>query len=205
MPTGYTADIVEGKVKTFKDFAKRCIRAFGATIHMRDEPLSKKYEPRKADQYYIDRVEECEEELIKLKNAGDQFFIDKIRSGLNSDYAYYSNRIKEIQEVRARLDSILEEAEKWVPPTEDHVEAKKFMINQLEETIRYDGDADYYVDELEKIKTKLESPIDVLKIRYEMIADAEEELERARERLKEETDRCEDSNKWAEQFLKSIE
>lgn len=205
MPTGYTADIVEGKVKTFKDFAKRCIRAFGATIHMRDEPISKKWEPRKTDQYYIDRVEEREEELRKLKNADDQFFIDKIRSELHSEYAYYSNRIKEIQEVRARLDSILEDAEKWIPPTEDHIEAKKFMINQLEETIRYDGDADYYVDELEKIKTKLESPIDVLKIRYEMIADAEEELGRARERLKEETDRCEDSNKWAEQFLKSIE
>ena len=39
MPTGYTAGILEGKIKTFPEFAKICMRAFGAAIHMRDNGL----------------------------------------------------------------------------------------------------------------------------------------------------------------------
>lgn len=38
MPTGYTADIKDGI--TFRDFALRCARAFGATIMQRDEDIS---------------------------------------------------------------------------------------------------------------------------------------------------------------------
>ena len=46
MPTGYTAGIIDGKTETFQDFAKQCMRAFGVTIHMRDENMDKGYELR---------------------------------------------------------------------------------------------------------------------------------------------------------------
>ena len=40
MPTGYTAPIYEGEENfTFKKFAMRCARNFGALIEMRGEPL----------------------------------------------------------------------------------------------------------------------------------------------------------------------
>ena len=39
MPTGYTAVIEDGC--TFKEYVMTCARAFGATISMREEPLSK--------------------------------------------------------------------------------------------------------------------------------------------------------------------
>lgn len=52
MPTGYTAGILDGEINTFEEFAKTCMRAFGATIHMRDEPLSKTYEPEKTSDYH---------------------------------------------------------------------------------------------------------------------------------------------------------
>jgi chaperonin cofactor prefoldin len=38
-----------------------------------------------------------------------------------------------------------------------------------------------------------------------MIEDAEEDLENSKNRLEEEIKRCDDSNKWVEEFLKSIE
>lgn len=39
MPSGYTSDIYHGKDVTFKEFALKCARNFGALMHMRDESL----------------------------------------------------------------------------------------------------------------------------------------------------------------------
>jgi len=38
MPTGYTAAVQDGTIKTLSEYAMSCARAFGATITMRDEP-----------------------------------------------------------------------------------------------------------------------------------------------------------------------
>lgn len=205
MPTGYTAEIIEGKISTFKEFAQKCMRAFGATIHMRDESLDKKYVPREVEKYYIESVKECEEELESLKKSDDSFFAKKIREQLEEDYVYYQNKLSGVLKSKRSLESILEDAKNWNPPTDEHTGIKDFMIEQLEETLRHDGDPTYHQKELEKIREKLESPIDVSEIRSQMIKDAEEDLERAKERLAEEIKRCEDSNKWAKEFLKSIE
>jgi hypothetical protein len=205
MPTGYTAEIIDGKVTTFKEFAQKCMRAFGSTIHMRDEPLDKKYVPRKVEKYYIESVKEAKKKLDELKKADDQFFINKVKGELKSDYTYYEEKLEKVLESKARLDSILKDAKNWSPPTEDHTGIKDFMIQQLEETLKYDGNTEYYETELKEIKKKMESPIDISTIRKEMIEDAEEDLENSKNRLEEEIKRCDDSNKWVEEFLKSIE
>jgi len=205
MPTGYTAEILDGKINTFKGFAKKCMRAFGATIHMRDDSLNESYRPREIDEYYIEQVKEAEEELKELKAADDEFFINKIREKLKSDYVYYEERLREVKKNEVKLKSILKDTKKWNPPTEDHVGIKDFMIQQLEETIKYDANCKYYEDELQGIKIKLESPIDVESIKHQLIEDAEEDVQRSKERLEEERKRCEDSNKWVKDFLQSIE
>jgi hypothetical protein len=204
MPTGYTSDIVEGKVTTFKEFARVCMRAFGATIHMRDERLSEPYRPRKVESYYTDSVKEAEEKLEKIKKADDNFFIDKIRKDLKKDYAYYKEQAEKKKRTKERLEKILSEAKEWNPPTSDHMEAKKFMLSQLEETLKYDGDYSYYEKEMDDIMIQLESPIDVSSLRAEMIREAEDDLKKAKERLEEEIERCKDSNEWASKFLESI-
>jgi len=40
MPSGFTSDIYDGKKITFKDFTLKCARAFGACIHLRDDPIT---------------------------------------------------------------------------------------------------------------------------------------------------------------------
>jgi len=46
MPTGYTQGILDGTTKDFKEFAKHCMKAFGACVHMRDDDMKKEYEER---------------------------------------------------------------------------------------------------------------------------------------------------------------
>ena len=37
MPTGFTSEVAERDDFTFQDFVWKCVRAFGAFMHMRDE------------------------------------------------------------------------------------------------------------------------------------------------------------------------
>ena len=63
MPTGYTGYIVDGDITEFKDFAKLCMRACGATIHMRDEPTDKEYEPRTPSDYHLTSISRAENRI----------------------------------------------------------------------------------------------------------------------------------------------
>ncbi|MEK6939176.1 MAG: hypothetical protein AABX31_00460, partial [Nanoarchaeota archaeon] len=40
--------------------------------------------------------------------------------------------------LRTRYEAMLQEARNYQPPTKDHEEFKKFMVSQLEETIKFD-------------------------------------------------------------------
>ena len=56
MPTGYTAFIENGKVKTAKQFLHLCLRAFGICVRMRDDSLEVEddYTPKIIDGYQKD-------------------------------------------------------------------------------------------------------------------------------------------------------
>jgi hypothetical protein len=205
MPTGYTAGVVDGTTKTFKDFAKICMRAFGAAIHMRDEPLSKKYEKRTPDSYYYENLEEAKKNLADLETLPDQYFIEAEYEKIKEDIKYYAKKINEIKETKERLDNLLNEASEWKPPTKDHVEFKKFMIQQLQLTLESDGDTSYYDEKLKELYEKLESPIDIVLVKEELRESYEYDVVSRQKRLEEEIERCKSSNDWTDELLKSIE
>ena len=181
------------------------MRAFGATIHMRDEPLNRKYEQRVPGVYYIESLEEAKKELALLETLPDEHFVNKIHSEIKSDIRYNLEKIEKIKEVRERLDSLLASSESWNPPTEEHTEFKKFMIDQLQQTIKYDGDSSYYEENLNELHKKLESPIDVDKIKNDLREEAEENVKSKQKSLDEEIERCDKANGWVNELLKSIE
>ncbi len=205
MPTGYTAGVIDGTIKSFKEFAKNCMRAFGATIHMRDEPLSKKYEPRVPDEYYYEKVEEAKKNLAELDTLPDEHFINQEHEKIKENIRYYSKKLSEVKEARSRLDSLLNETSEWEPPTTEHIEFKNFMIQQLTETIKHDGDVGYYEEEIEDLYKELDTPIDLDAVKKDLRESYEYDLDRSQKRLAEEIERCKTSNDWVDQLLKSIE
>lgn len=74
MPTGYTADVEDGKITTLEEYALKCARAFGACVTMRDMDLSipapKKIEPD--TEYYDNRLKEAKKEFKKLQKMNDK-------------------------------------------------------------------------------------------------------------------------------------
>ena len=70
MPTGYTAGILDGTTKDFKQFAKHCSRAF--IVHLRDEPIDSEYKKREVSDYHIKEIEKAKAELKQADSLSDE-------------------------------------------------------------------------------------------------------------------------------------
>jgi hypothetical protein len=211
MPTGYTAGILEGKIKSFKQFATICMRAFGATIHMRDDSLTEEYKPRTPNGYYTEALEQAKEKLENAKNVSDSEIIKNLKKTLLEDQKRHEKSISEKIKDKEKLTSILSDVRKWEPPTEEHREFKNFMKQQLVDTISHNADTSYYEKELNDVQNELLKIQDKTKhqeiaeeYRKKLIEDAEHDIEYYTKQFNEEIERCNDSNKWVQDLINSI-
>jgi hypothetical protein len=204
MPTGYTAGILDGKIKTFPEFAKTCMRAFGATIHMRDDDLDKEYEPRTPSDYYSKELNKAKKLLNQIQILSDSKIITEREKELKKDREYHLKAIDEAKQGEKNLKSILKDVEKWNPPTNEHLEFKKFMIQQINSTIDFDCKTKYHDEKLIEITNELNN-LNADHIRSKIRIDARHNLEYYTKERNEELKRCEDSNKWVTDLLTSLQ
>lgn len=204
MATGYTHDIINGNITEFKDFALLCTRAFGATIHMRDEGLDTPYEPRKVSTYHSDAIVKNIDELKAVKAMSPEDYEKKLETKWTDVITRYQQSIEESKKNFELLSSMLDEARAFVPPTSEHENFKEFMIQQLVSTIDFDCNIDYYLREIKVIESKLES-FNVEEERAEEIQSLEKSIAYHTRELNDEITRVKDSNKWMADLFKAFE
>lgn len=133
MPTGYTYPVCEGKITEFPEFALQCARAFGALISMRDEPMTAPIPDVIVPSigYYDFRIATAEKHLSDLESMTDAEAEAAAQAAhqnaLEGRDRYLANKKAEGD----RLNAMLVKVRAWKPPTPDHVDMKKFMIEQL--------------------------------------------------------------------------
>lgn len=203
MPTGYTAGILDGTVTTFPQFAKLCMRAFGATIHLRDESLDTEYEPRVPSEYHSKAIEKAKQSIIDAQKLTDDEIIDTRKKQLEDSRKYHLKAIEEAKKATIEMNKILCDVRKWQPPTPDHTGIKDFMIEQIEKTIDFDCKTDYHDKGLIEIETELLT-INASEIRKQMIEQAKKDLAYHNAENLKEIQRCEQSNKWVSDLLGSL-
>lgn len=203
MPTGYTSGIIDGNLKTFKDFAMLSSRAFGATIHMRDESLDKPYEKRKPSNYYVENIERAKKRIYSAKRRSDKRLIRDRKRELRESIIYHQKRLDETNESVKRLNSFLDEAKAYKPPTKEHIGIKKFMIEQIEETIKWDGNTSYHKEAIANCYEELKN-LSARKIRKAKLAQAKKELRYYTKSYRDEVKRCKTANLWVERYFNSL-
>lgn len=182
MPTGYTAEVVDGKVTEFPDFALICARAFGALITMRDDPMDApipdEFEP---DGYYAKRVAEGLKELGNVQAMSNSEASDAAAKAHKEALEHRANYLRRQEAEAERINAMLAKVRAWTPPTPDHQGMKKFMVEQL--TISLPGEYAPAVPELLDGPTWRQRRIDTL---AEEVArhkiEREKEVERAKTR-----------------------
>lgn len=139
MPTGYTAEVQDGTVTEFTDFAMQCARAFGACVTMKDEKWDAEIpEAFEVSSYHSDCIEEIGEMITDIEDMTLQELEVKAEEAFVSFLNQQHDRIRELKETKTRYVSMMEKVALWEPPTSDHERMKEFMIEQLQSSIEYD-------------------------------------------------------------------
>lgn len=197
MPTGYTSDI-ENDIE-FEDFVLGCARAFGACMHQRDDNMKIKPTLREVDTYYFEQAKDAAAKLADLEAMKPQdrvqYSKDRIAKELEAEQEYFNKKVL----LKNKYEAMLAQVHAWNPPTPDHVELKKFMVQQITESINFDCNTSYALERITSLSQKNPST-------YFQTA-----LESAREDVKFYTEQYEkhmkavlESNQWITELYKSL-
>ncbi|QNJ57382.1 hypothetical protein Dolphis_76 [Pseudomonas phage Dolphis] len=195
MPTGYTAPIVDGI--NFEQFALGCARGFGALIVMRDmpanAPIPERFEP---STYHLNKLADARTMLAELKALGP----DECQRRADSQYEETEQRrVEQLQRNEAQIaayTAMLEQVKAWQPPSDEHVELKRFMHQQIEDSIKFDDMRDYYSGPTPKLSGEEWQELN--------IATAITDIEYHKKQHAEEIKRTEQSNTWLRLLRESL-
>lgn len=139
MPTSYTEPIYEGKGISFREFAWRCARAFGAFIMQRDNSLDAPIVLREETNGYAElQIEKARLALDRLSRCTLQEAAEHAQADHASALTAWHELQAHIDARRARYEAMLAEVRAWTPPTEDHQGLAKMMEEQLLDSIEFD-------------------------------------------------------------------
>ena len=155
MPTGYTQMIIDGKVKTPKEFLHLCLRNFGICACMRDEEFNVEEDySRKISNFYQQSVDyhkkylqSAENELKKIMQMSDNKLYKKYVEMKSKDKEYYEKALLEADRHNLTYEQFSRKIENWECDPE-YNNVKEFALDQLR--ISKD-DTDYYEEKLQNI------------------------------------------------------
>ena len=212
MPTGYTQQIIDGTVKTPKEFLHLCLRNFGVCISMRDMPFDvsqgdyteyiKKYYQDAMD-YHVKALENVKREYEKITNLSDDDLYEMYVKNFSDNRDYYQKRTDEAKKQNAQYQSFYDAIKNW-DCSEEFSNIKKFALNQID--ISKEAE-DYYTDELSKEMLTKKEFISIGKYEYKenLLKNAEEDVNYNQERLDSITKNMNDALAFYERFKKEIE
>ena len=203
MPTGYTSYIKDGEITSGKEFLKLCTRAFGIAIDLKDEsldvPTPNHFEPHP---YY----EKAYKDSLVSREKAYSMTLEEVKEDIISKYNDNKGRAAKILEEYKDEDKkylkVREEVEKWIPPTPEHENLKKFCLEQIDMSLNT-GLYEWYEKDINK---ELDTSDDTIKKYIDILRDnADKKLKRAYKNWQEELRRAEEKNLWMKQFLDSLE
>ena len=154
MPTGYTQQIIDDKIKTPKEFLHLCLRNFGICISMKDEPLNSQEDYTESIKkhyqdtmgYYTKALENAKKEYDRISNLSDDDLYEMYVKKFSDNRDYYQERTDKIKKQNAEYQSFYDAIKNW-DCSEEFSNIKKFALDQID--ISKEAE-DYYADELSK-------------------------------------------------------
>lgn len=197
MPTGYTAGVADGTIKTFREFALTCARAFGACVMLKDEPLSSEIPEFEPCDYHSKELQKDERELAKILAASDEELRGIHDQEMQEKVRRAEKGLADNTEQLCRYSAMLQEAQRYLPPTPDHSALAQFMVSQLKESLSFDDSSDYWKREMQTI------PFDEWK--QTKLTKLKSGIERHKDEYKKDVERTNQRNKWVRDLKRSLE
>lgn len=199
MPTGLTEGIPKGI--TFEEYAKRCARHMGTLVRLRDEPIDGPF-PTKVEPstYHRDAITSVKHKIEQLEELSDEALEEAARIWYQTTRGEYDWLIERSDETLHAYQQMRKRVEQYQPPTPHHTGFKQLMLDQIDRSIEFDCNKEYFIEARNKIK-KLDGP----EWKQMRLKKLKEDLEYHTREWKEEQDRVRRSNKWITEFLESLD
>lgn len=197
MPTGYTDPVGKGELTDFSQFALMCSRAMGVAIMQRDESASVPLRiERHLDTHYRDTAEKYAAEVRELEEASVEALAARQQKSVDEENEYRSEHLRKAGLVADRYRAMLDQVHRWASPTPEHDNFKAFMVQQLEESIKFDGpfESDFLVAEC----------VPVEEYRDQQLVTARRMRDIYEQHWRDEQERVESRAQWIEDFLTSL-
>ena len=211
MPTGYTQQIIDGKVKTPKEFLHLCLRNFGICVSMRDMSLDSQGDYAEyIKKFYQDSIgyhdkalENAKAEYERVNNLSDDDFYEMYVKNFSDNREYYQKRADEVKKQNSKFQSFYDTIKNW-DCSEEFSNIKKFALDQIDISKE---DEDYYVDELSKKMLTKEEFISSGKSKYkeDLLKQAEWDIDYHQKQLDNITKNMNNALTFYERFRKEIE
>lgn len=193
MPTGYTAGIKDGE--TFEEFVWNCARGFGALILMRDEPSDAPIPKFAPCDYNANQLKSAQSRLARLEKMSLSEAAAEAKTAYQNEVQANKRYQDESDALKVKYQKMLRKVEAWNPPTPDHQGLKKFMAEQIGDSIKFDCH-DYTVN-----APVLQTPKAWL---AGQIANAKRDIAYHTKEQAEEVERTNSRNQWVEALDKSV-
>ena len=211
MPTGYTQQIIDGTVKTPKEFLHLCLRNFGICVSMRDMPLDsqgdyteyiKKFYQDSMG-YHSKALENAKAEYERVNNLSDDDFYEMYVKNFSDNREYYQKIADKVKKQNSKFQSFYDAIKNW-DCSEEFDNIKSFALTQL--NISKD-DEDYYTDELSKKMLTKEEFISNGKSKYkeDLLEKAEWDISYHQKQLDNITNNMNNALAFYERFRKEID
>ena len=211
MPTGYTQQIIDGTVKTPKEFLHLCLRNFGVCISLRDEPLNPQGDYTESiKKWYQDSIgylnkalENAKKEYARISNLSDDDLYEMYVKKFTDNRDYYQERTDKAKKQNAQYQSFYDAIKNW-DCSEEFSNIKKFALDQIDDSKEPE---DFYKDVLtKKILTKKEFIADgKYEYKEDLLKSAEQDVNYKQERLDDAIKNMNDALAFYERFKKEIE
>lgn len=133
MPTGYTHGILEGKIKTFPQFAMGCAKAFGACITMWDDPhdapIPEEFKPN--TNYHDEAIVEAKKTLEELQGMSKATSEKRASAAFNDELSERQLQAKKRNDDNQKFRDMRGKVNSWTAP-DGYEGFKAFMLNQLD-------------------------------------------------------------------------
>jgi len=203
MSSGYTNGIINGTIKSFKEFALKCSEAF--LIQFREGATE--YTPSVPSDYHPNQMKLIKERVAELNQTSNIELIAIKVAASEKSIAFEEENLTKAIEKRKGIDKILEDAKNFNPPTDKHQEFKDFMVNQLVQTINFDSDIEYKTKRIERLKKLLGDlkELTPFSIRAGKLNRLNEDYKYHEKQYKKEVQACENSNRWYKELVTSLD
>ena len=211
MSTGYTQQIIDGKVKTPKEFLHLCLRNFGICISMKDESLNlhrdyteyiKKFYQDSIG-YHNKALENAKKEYERVINLSDDDFYEMYVKNFSDNREYYQKRTDEVKKQNSKFQSFYDAIKNW-DCSEEFSNIKSFALDQIDISKE---DEDYYADELSKKMLTKEEFIsnDKSKYKEDLLEKAKWDIDYHQKQLDNITNNMNNALTFYERFKKEID